>query len=60
MESLTVVLVPSEALTEKESVQCVSGEVEGFVEGVRPESVVDVDGAKAACGRALDSWRKLG
>ena len=29
---------------------CVVAEVEGFVEGVGPEPVVDVDGAKAACG----------
>ena len=39
---------------------CVSGEVEGFVEGVRPESVVDVDGAKAACGRGVGEVGEAG
>ena len=39
---------------------CVSGEVEGSVEGVRPESVVDVDGAKAACGRGVGQVEQAG
>lgn len=39
---------------------CVSGEVEVFVEGVRPQSVVDVDGAKTACGGGVGLVEEAG
>ena len=39
---------------------CVSGEVEGFVEGVTPESVVDVGSAEAACGRGVGQVEEAG